>query len=246
MPLLIAVGCGSSPSTPGGAGGGGGTAAAGAGGGSDAGGSASGGTGGRDAGIGGADESGGGAGSGGAAGGPGDAGGSDAPPISCTPGSGTEPVGAGSLLDRKTCLVWQKMVSGAMTNKQAAKYCDELTQDGFSDWRTPRPEELATWPNLTADSNAYITGPTYIPSTAASVAEGCSGNSHSCNLTEYNAGSIACAWQGVGFVGPAVCVRSTAAPASLATTYAAATCDACRAHVTGAAPEFKIADCLGL
>jgi hypothetical protein len=249
--LLIAAGCGASPSTPGGTcGSGGSVGAGGTGGGSgglDAGGSASGGTAGHDAASGGADAAGGAAGSGGSGGGagaPGDAAGADARVVNCTPGSGTESVGAGSLVDNKTCLVWQKMVSGAMTNKQAAKYCDDLSQDGFSDWRTPTPEELATWPNLAADSNAYITGPTYIPAASASVEEGCRGNSHSCNLTEYNAGSIACAWQGVGFVGPTVCVRGAAAPASVPSTYAAATCDACRAHVTGSVPEFKIANCL--
>jgi hypothetical protein len=132
----------------------------------------------------------------------------------------------------------------AMTNKQAALYCDQLTQDGFSDWRVAAPEELATWTGLAVDSNAYVTGPTYIPVTAPTVQDGCTGNSHSCNLTQYNAGSLACAWQGVGFVGPTVCVRGTAPAGSLATKYAAQTCDSCRSHVTGAAADFKIADCL--
>jgi hypothetical protein len=132
----------------------------------------------------------------------------------------------------------------AMTNKQAALYCDELTQDGFSDWRVASPEELATWSGLAVDSNAYVTGPTYIPVTAPTVQDGCTGNSHSCNLTQYNAGSLACAWQGVGFVGPTVCVRGTAKPGSIPATYAATGCDACRSHVTGAAADFKLADCL--
>jgi hypothetical protein len=131
-----------------------------------------------------------------------------------------------------------------MTNKQAALYCDQLSQDGFSDWRVAAPEELATWPGLAVDSNAYVTGPIYIPVTAPTVQDGCTGNSHSCNLTQYNAGSLACAWQGVGFVGPTVCVRGTAPAGSLATKYAATTCDSCRSHVTGATADFKIADCL--
>jgi hypothetical protein len=170
-----------------------------------------------------------------------DAGGAAGAPVTCVPGTSTEPVGTGSLLDRKTCLVWQNAVAGMMTNKQAALHCSELTQDGFSDWRVPTPEELATWPKLAVDSNAYVTNPTYIPVTAPTVQDGCTGNSHSCNLTHYNAGSLACAWQGVGFVGPFVCVRGTATPGSIPPTYAATTCDSCRTHLTGATADFKVA-----
>src|SRR5204863_6431423 len=110
---------------------------------------------------------------------------------------------ASTLVDPRTCLRWQTEKGPARTSVQAAKYCDALVLDGLSHWRVPSPEELATWPNLTADSNAYITNPSYIPA-AAQPAEGCTTNSHSCNLTEYNPGSISCAWQGVAFMGPTV------------------------------------------
>ena len=170
--------------------------------------------------------------------------GSDASSVACTPGTGTADVGAKSVLDRKTCLVWEKLPSASMTNKQAAKYCDALTQDGFSDWRVPAPEELATSPSFVANSNAYVTNPIYIPTNSTSDQEGCTGNSHSCNLTQYNAGSIACAWQGVGFSGPVVCVRGTAAGGTTAAAYRAASCMGCSSHVTGATADFKLADCL--
>jgi hypothetical protein len=162
----------------------------------------------------------------------------------CTPGTGTVDVGAKSLLDRKTCLVWEKASTGSMTNKQAAKYCDQLSQDGISDWRVPAPEELATWPNLTANGNAYVTNPIYIPTTSASEQEGCTGNAHSCNLTEYNAGQHGCAWQGVAFSGPAVCVRGIALPGTTASMFSAMNCASCSSHVTGATADFKIANCL--
>jgi len=172
--------------------------------------------------------------------------GGDAPVVDCVPGTGTQLVGSASLLDRKTCLVWQRAPSATnMTNKRAAKYCANLEQDGWTDWRVPAPEELATWPNLAANANAnaYVTNPIYIP-IAAAVADGCTGDSHSCNIAEYNAGALACAWQGVDFAGPFVCVRGTAKPSTTATAYAAVTCDPCRSHVGGAAPDVKIADCL--
>jgi Protein of unknown function (DUF1566) len=169
--------------------------------------------------------------------------GADLPLAPCARGNGIEMIGAASLRDRATCLVWQRAASAIlMTNKQAAKYCDGLTQDGFTDWRVPAPEELATWPNLAANGNAYITHPIYIPN-AGTVADGCTGNSHSCNLSEYNPGSLACAWQGVAFMGPTVCVRGTADAGTTAAQFAAAACDACKAHVAGAAADFHVADC---
>ncbi len=187
---------------------------------------------------------------GGAAGGPsgtggaGGAGAGDAVVTPCVPGTGVEQIGAASLRDRATCLIWQRVVAATlMTNKQAGRYCDTLAQDGFSDWRVPAPEELATWPNLAVSDNAFITNPIYVP-TAGTLADGCTGNSHSCNLTQYNAGALACAWQGVGFAGPTVCVRGTATAGTTAARFAAAACDACKAHLTGATADFHVADCL--
>jgi hypothetical protein len=172
--------------------------------------------------------------------------GGDAPVVDCSAGTGTQLLGSASLLDRKTCLVWQRAPSATnMTNKRAAKFCATLDQDGWTDWRVPAPEELATWPNIAANANAnaYVTNPIYIP-IAATVADGCMGDSHSCNIAEYNAGSLACAWQGVDFAGPFVCVRGTTKPSTTASAYAAAACDACRSHVGAATADVKIADCL--
>jgi hypothetical protein len=159
----------------------------------------------------------------------------------CTPGSGTEDVGTASVRDRATCLTWQKAASGKMTNKQALQYCDELSQDSYDDWRVPTPQELVTWPNLAVSGDAYITGPTYIPASSPSEQEGCTGNSHSCNISEYSEGNLACAWQGVAFAGPAVCVRGVAAVGSLSDKYAAEKCGACAAE---AGSSFKEANCL--
>jgi hypothetical protein len=142
--------------------------------------------------------------------------------------------------DPKTCLVWLTAASGPRTNVAAAKFCDELVSDGWSDWRVPTPEEMATWPHLQTSSNAYVTGPTYVPS-AARDADGCTGDAHSCNLAHYNPSTITCAWQGVGFTGPSLCVRGAAAPGTIPPTYGAASCEACKGHLGG---EFRAANCL--
>jgi len=162
----------------------------------------------------------------------------------CTPGSGTEPVGNDSVLDKATCLVWQKTEGASKSNKQAAKHCDQLVQDGFDDWRVPEPQEMATWPNLTSSANAYITSPTYIPKTASSTEEGCKSNAHSCNLAKYSmSGPAQCAWQGVGFKGPVVCVRGTPVVAALPMELMASQCSSCKTHV-GANADYQQADCI--
>ena len=210
------------------------------------------GTGGGHGGVGGVAEAGGGAAGGNA--GAGDPGGATGGAGGGSPDSGNPEVPSGacpgspstsSAVDGKTCLVWQKPAGALpmLTNKQAAKHCADLVADGFDDWRVPAPEEIVTWPALAANSNAFITNPTYIP-IAASEADGCTGNSHSCNIAEYNAGTATCAWQGVGFQGPTVCVRGNARAGTTAAAFAASACDACKVHVTGASPDFKRADCL--
>jgi hypothetical protein len=239
---LAAFGCGGGGGRPDGAGGGagaGGTGPGGAGG--------SGGTG--VAGSGGA----GGSGAGGSGGGtqPADAGSLDARPRDAAPapdaapagGSCPDTAGPGSTVDPRSCLVWEKQLTGNLTNKQAAKRCDTLTLDGHDDWRVPAPEELAAWADLPVDSNATITNPIYIP-TGATEMDGCLGNSHSCNISRYNTSAVACAWQGVGFSGPSLCVRGTARAGTLSTAHLATQCDACRVHVTGPTADFKQANCL--
>jgi hypothetical protein len=201
------------------------------------GGSAGGGGGAMTAGAGGAGNS----TSGGASGASGSAGaGGSGMPVSCTPGTGTQPVGANSQLDQKTCLTWTLLRSSTtLTNKQAYKYCNDLSQDGITDWRVPSPEELVTWPGLVTDSTAYITGPIYIPNNAASVMDGCVGDSHSCNIAKYNDTSVTCGWQGVGFAGWVACVSGTATAGSTNAAYSAASCSPCNSELA----SFTVTDC---
>lgn len=159
--------------------------------------------------------------------------------VSCTGLTGTTAVGDKSIRDNQTCLTWTKTRAAAtMTNKAAAKYCAGLEQDGISDWRMPLPEELVTWPDLATDGNAYITGPVYIPS-ASTEMDGCTGNSHSCNIAKYNDTSVTCAWQGVGFTGWVECVSGTPSAGSTKAAYAAASCSPCNSSVA----TFKVTDC---
>ena len=174
-----------------------------------------------------------------------DTGAIDAVSIDCVPSQGTEELGSSTILDKATCLAWQKTLSSPVTNVQALKQCDELEQDGFSDWRVPAPEEMATWPLITSTPNAFITAPTYIPVNAASVEQGCTTNAHSCNLAKYNnASSGDCAWQGVFFAGPLVCVRGEPFVDALPAALKADQCAICKSHVTGANADFEDADCL--
>ena len=157
----------------------------------------------------------------------------------CVPGTGTQPIGDKSVLDRKTCLTWTKTRSATtLTNKDAAKYCASLDQDGISNWRVPHPEELVTWPDLATDGTAYITGPIYVPN-AGTVQDGCTGNSHSCNIAKYNVSSVTCAWQGVGFAGWVECVSGTPTPGTPSAAYAAGSCSPCNSELT----TFKETDC---
>ncbi|MFP6686393.1 MAG: hypothetical protein VB934_16860 [Polyangiaceae bacterium] len=163
----------------------------------------------------------------------------------CTPSTGTEPVGSASVRDNATCLVWQTTEGSPLNNINGAKHCADLAQDGFDDWRLPGPEEMATWPMLTSSANAYVTAPTYIAKNAVSDEMGCKANAHSCNLAKYSMqGMSTCAWQGVGYQGPLVCVRGASAEGSLPTMLMATQCSICASHVTGATADFKEADCL--
>ena len=157
----------------------------------------------------------------------------------CVSGTGTTPVGDKSVTDNKTCLTWTKVRSAMpMTNKAAAKYCADLDQDGITDWRVPRPEELVTWPDLSTDSTSYITGPIYIP-TASTDADGCTGDSHSCNIAKYNDTSVTCGWQGVGFQGWVECVSGTPTAGTTKPAYAAGMCSPCNTELA----TFREIDC---
>jgi hypothetical protein len=165
--------------------------------------------------------------------------GSGGSPAACTPGTGSEPVGQSSELDHATCLTWTKTKSAmTLTNKQAYTYCANLDQDGISDWRVPAPEELVTWPELATADTAYITNPIYIPN-ASTVMDGCTGDSHSCNIAEYSDSNLTCAWQGVGFAGWVACVSGTAAAGTTKPAFSAANCAPCNGELA----SFKETDC---
>jgi hypothetical protein len=125
-----------------------------------------------------------------------------------------------------------------LTNKQADAYCANLDQDGISDWRVPAPEELVTWPGLATADTAYITNPIYIP-TGSTVMDGCTGNSHSCNIAEYSDNNLTCAWQGVGFAGWVTCVSGTAAAGTTKPAFSAANCAPCNSELA----TFQQTDC---
>lgn len=159
----------------------------------------------------------------------------------CTPGTGTEDVGTDSLLDKATCLTWQKTktAGGSISNRAAAKFCLDLVQDGFDDWRLPTTPELRSYPSLAVSGYAYIAGPTMIPNASASDMDGCTTDSHSCNLSQYSTGNFTCNWQGQAPSAYGVfCVRGEAASGSLDgySAFEMATC--CASSST-----FKEADC---
>jgi hypothetical protein len=162
-----------------------------------------------------------------------------APPLPPCP----EAPGPGAVQDPRTCLIWERQSAGNLTNKQAARRCDGLALDGKDDWRAPAPEEIASWGDLPVNSNAYITNPIYIPA-GASDRDGCEGNSHSCNIGHYNRNAVVCAWQGVGFSGPSLCVRGKPRDGTLSAAHVATACDACKVHLSGAGADFKLANCL--
>jgi hypothetical protein len=68
------------------------------------------------------------------------------PPSSGLPNPQTyASVGAESVLDRVTCLEWQRAVpSGTYTQAGAIAYCQQLVLDGHDDWRLPARIELVT------------------------------------------------------------------------------------------------------
>jgi hypothetical protein len=158
--------------------------------------------------------------------------------VTCIPGAGVEDVGVDSFLDKATCLTWQKADThvGTITNRGALVHCASLSQDGQV-WRLPTAQELKTYPNLPDSGNAYLAGPTYIPTTASDEATGCTDNSHSCNLTQYSAGNFDCGWQGPGAGAyPVLCVSGSPAAGTLDAAFEVATC------CTGSS-TYKEADC---
>jgi hypothetical protein len=180
------------------------------------------------AGVGGTGTGGDAAGTGGAVGTGGAGTGGGGSQLDCS-GSGSAEYGTASLLDSDTCLLWMRSYAtdGAnpklMNNKQAPNYCGDLVQDGFDDWRAPKPEELESWPNLAVNSSyQYITHPEYIETQySANTEGGCAANSKSCNITVWSEGSVTHSFANVQ--GVVVCVRGEAKAGSLDMNYAAST-----------------------
>ena len=121
----------------------------------------------------------------------------------CTPGTGTTDIDGDTVLDNHTCLTWQKTIHATGQNWLAEnQYCDDLTQGGFSDWRMPTLEELASWPIHGPDGGNIMTSPRYVGPTWTD--EQKNGDFHLCMRTFYQAG---CGWQGSQNVYGTVCVR---------------------------------------
>ena len=63
--------------------------------------------------------------------------------------------------DEKTGLIWQDdqaVSSNEMMHDEALRYCQDLTLDGFSDWRLPNLKEVYTIIDLTQDRPALKNG----------------------------------------------------------------------------------------
>jgi hypothetical protein len=64
----------------------------------------------------------------------------------------------GTVSDTKTGLQWQRSDDGVQRAWDGAQsYCEELSLDGYDDWRLPTREELETIIDHTADSPAIST-----------------------------------------------------------------------------------------
>ena len=57
--------------------------------------------------------------------------------------------------DSTTGLMWQKTYEADKTWQQALKYCEDLTYAGYSDWRLPNKNELASLLNLDKSAAPY-------------------------------------------------------------------------------------------
>ncbi|MBO4441796.1 DUF1566 domain-containing protein, partial [bacterium] len=57
--------------------------------------------------------------------------------------------------DSKTGLMWQKEYETGKTWQQALKYCEDSTYAGYSDWRLPNKNELASLINYEKSGSPY-------------------------------------------------------------------------------------------
>lgn len=74
--------------------------------------------------------------------------------------------------DNRTGLMWQKEYATGKTWLQALKYCEDLTYAGYTDWRLPNKNELASLVNYEKSGSPY----SYFPDMPSSYF--CSSSSH--------------------------------------------------------------------
>lgn len=148
-------------------------------------------------------------GSAGTSGGSGGSGGSAGSAVTCTPGSGTESIAGGALLDKVTCLMWEEMPGfvAAGNWEPAHDYCEALVLAGFDDWRMPTCVELASTP--VTFTGRLATAPRYVPDGTGDLA-----NFHYCGVVHWDAQQPrGCGWVGPGNMDGTICVRGEAAVA---------------------------------
>jgi hypothetical protein len=135
------------------------------------------------------------------------------PPTGCIPGVGTTAVGSGAIRDESTCLTWtnsrqaEGMAWGAI--RQA---CEDLSLEGFDDWRMPTTEEALTWPIGDVSPTFYdaiLTAPRYVP--AGTGAADVDGRFHVCAVAWYSGSAPACYWWGPANTNGTFCVRGEGA-----------------------------------
>ena len=60
-----------------------------------------------------------------------------------------------TVTDNRTGLMWQKEYVTDKTWQQALKYCEDLSYAGYSDWRLPNKNELASLVNYEKSGSPY-------------------------------------------------------------------------------------------
>jgi hypothetical protein len=65
----------------------------------------------------------------------------------------------GGIFDRQTDLTWQKKPSSdKFTYQEAIKHCEDLYDDGYSDWELPSIDALKSLVDYKQDNSAIATG----------------------------------------------------------------------------------------
>ena len=72
--------------------------------------------------------------------------------------------GDGTVTDKSTGLMWQKTSDGTEKTKETAcQYCEDLTLGGYSDWRTPRVDEMITIQDYSLCNDMILGGCSALP-----------------------------------------------------------------------------------